>query len=47
MGVGLLLRSFVAANFLTGEPHGEASDGDDATPRDATSVTFEERLGLY
>lgn len=47
VGVGLLLRSLTAANFLTGEPHGDASDGDEETPRDVTSVTLAERLGLY
>lgn len=47
VGVDLLFRSFIAANFFTGEPQGEVSDGDEDTPRDVTSVTLEERLGLY
>ena len=47
LGVRLLLCSLLAANFLTGEPEGDTSDGGEDTPRDATSVALKERLGLY
>lgn len=42
-----MFRSFTAANFLIGEPHGEDSDGDEDTPLDVTSATLAVRLGLY
>ena len=44
--VGLLLRSFTNANFLTGDSHGDTSVGDEGIPRDVNSVTLDERLGL-